>query len=105
MGTPRTTIRPTLDVQGSRRLRPSLGDGKPASTRLVYSPARMDARGWLRRRSPIQLLMGAATLALLGGALGWLGTARRVTLLVDGRTQEIYTHAASVSGALRSAGY
>lgn len=49
--------------------------------------------------------MGAATLALLGGALGWLGTARRVTLLVDGRTQEIYTHAASVSGALRSAGY
>ncbi len=65
----------------------------------------MDARGWFRRRSPIQLFMGAATLALLGGALGWLGTARRVTLLVDGRPQAVFTHAANVWGALRSAGF
>ena len=65
----------------------------------------MDARGWFRRRSPLQLFMGAATLALVGGALGWLGTARRVTLLVDGQSQAVFTHASTVSGALRSAGY
>ena len=65
----------------------------------------MDALGWFRRRSPIELFMGAATLALMGGALGWLGTARRVTLLVDGRSQVVFTHAANVAGALRSAGF
>jgi uncharacterized protein YabE (DUF348 family) len=65
----------------------------------------MNARDWLRRRSPLQLLVAAGTLALIGGALGWLGTARRVTLSMDGRPVAVYTHAATVAGALRSAGY
>jgi uncharacterized protein YabE (DUF348 family) len=64
----------------------------------------MDARDWFRRRTPHQWLLGAVALALVGGALGWLGMARRVTLIVDGRSQTVYTHAATVAGALRSAG-
>lgn len=65
----------------------------------------MNALGWIRRRSPLQLLLAAGSLAVLGGMLGWLGTARGVELVIDSRPRTVYTHASTVGGALRSAGF
>ena len=46
-----------------------------------------------------------AALPLLGILAGYLLMARSVTITVDGETSEITTHALTVRGALRSAGY
>jgi uncharacterized protein YabE (DUF348 family) len=43
-------------------------------------------------------------MAVLGGALAYLGTAHRVLLVEDGAARTIFTHAATVAGALRGAG-
>jgi uncharacterized protein YabE (DUF348 family) len=73
-------------------------------TRVVYSPPAMNALAWIRNRPLGQVIAGAAVLAALGAALAYLGTARRVTLITAGVERTIYTHAATVAGALRSAG-
>ncbi len=73
-------------------------------TRVVYSPPAMNALGWVRNRPLGQVIAGAAVLAALGAAIVYLGTARRVTLVAGGVERTIYTHAATVGGALRSAG-
>jgi uncharacterized protein YabE (DUF348 family) len=65
----------------------------------------MNALAWVRQRSLGQVIAGAVVLAALGGVLAWLGTARQVTLVVDGNAKPLFTHAASVGGALRAAGF
>lgn len=65
----------------------------------------MDARAWIRNRSLGQVIAVAVVLAALGGTLAWMGTARRVTLVVDGHATQLFTHAATVGGALRVAGF
>ena len=73
-------------------------------TRVVYSPPAMNAIGWVRNRPLGQVIAAAAVLAALGAVIVYLGTARRVTLVAGGVERTIYTHAATVGGALRSAG-
>ena len=73
-------------------------------TRVVYSPPAMNVLGWIRNRPLGQVIAGAAVLAALGAAITYLGTARRVTLAAGGVERTIYTHAATVGGALQSAG-
>jgi len=43
-------------------------------------------------------------MAVLGGALAYVGTAHRVLLVEDGAARTIFTHAATVAGVLRGAG-
>jgi len=50
------------------------------------------------------VVSGAAVMAVLGGALAYVGTARRVLLVEDGAARTIFTHAATVASALRGAG-
>jgi uncharacterized protein YabE (DUF348 family) len=64
----------------------------------------MNALAWVRNRTLGQVIAGAAILAALGASLVYLGTARRVTLVIGGVERTVYTHAATVAGALRSAG-
>ena len=64
----------------------------------------MNVLGWVRNRPLGQVIAGAAVLAALGATITYLGTARRVTLANGGVERTIYTHAATVEGALRSAG-
>ena len=65
----------------------------------------MNALAWVRQRSLGQVIAGAIVLSMLGGSLSWLGTARQVTLVVDGHSRSLFTHAASVGGAVRAAGF
>ncbi len=64
----------------------------------------MNVLAWVRNRPLGQVIAGAAALAALGVTLAYLGTARHVTLVTDGVERSIYTHAATVAGALRTAG-
>ncbi|HEY46226.1 MAG TPA: DUF348 domain-containing protein [Anaerolineae bacterium] len=55
---------------------------------------------------PRKVIWGfAASLILLGLVLIYLGTARPMILVIDGQTYEFRTHARSVLGVLRSAGF
>ena len=64
----------------------------------------MRALAWVRERPLWQVLAGAAVMAVLGAALVYVGTAHQVTLAEDGAERTIFTHAATVGGALRGAG-
>jgi len=55
------------------------------------------------RQSP--LTWAAAALAVAGLALVYVGTAKTVGLVVDGRRVSLRTHAQTVAGAIRDAGY
>ena len=56
----------------------------------------------MRQKTKVILLV---VLPLLGILAGYLLMARDVTITVDGQTTEVTTHALTVRGALRSAGY
>jgi uncharacterized protein YabE (DUF348 family) len=64
----------------------------------------MNVIAWLRGRPLWQVVAGAAVLASLGATLGYIGTARRVTLVVGGAERTLFTHATTVGGVLRDAG-
>jgi uncharacterized protein YabE (DUF348 family) len=64
----------------------------------------MNALAWIRNRPSGQVIAGAAVMAVLGAALAYFGTARRVTLVEDGAERTVFTHADTVGGVLRGAG-
>jgi uncharacterized protein YabE (DUF348 family) len=64
----------------------------------------MRALAWVRDRPSWQVVAGAAVMAVLGVMLAYVGTAHRVTLAEDGAERTIFTHAATVGGAVRGAG-
>ena len=64
----------------------------------------MNPLAWVRNRPLGQVIAAAAVLAALGAVLAYLGTARRVTLASGGVERTIFSHAATVGGALGSAG-
>lgn len=65
----------------------------------------MKFKAWVKAL-PRKVIWGfAASLILLGLVLIYHGTARPMILLIDGQTYEFRTHARSVIGILRSAGF
>jgi len=64
----------------------------------------MRAFTWLRYRPLWHVVAGAAVMAVLGAALAYMGTARRVILVEDGVERTLFTHATTVGGAVRAAG-
>jgi uncharacterized protein YabE (DUF348 family) len=64
----------------------------------------MKALAWVRNRPSGQVIAGAAVMAVLGAALAYFGTARRVTLVEGGTERTVFTHADTVGGVLRGAG-
>ncbi len=56
----------------------------------------------MNKKLKLALLIG---IPLIGIAAGYLLMGRSVRISVDGKTQEVFTHALTVKGALRTAGY